>query len=355
MNIKAQIKRSWQIVRNYRALWVLGIAFSLLTTSTAMAFWKSIANLFMPQMMSMVPMEETERMIQAYQHLFESIAYSKYMDTLVAGICVFSVVIILWSIFSIILKYIFEASLIFVVDNYESGDAKVSARQGFRLGWSKTALRLVLIDLAIFLPLGILYLIIMIIAMFNSSAMTLKYLGEGTPPVMSQYFGLQILIVIFTIISTLMWIPSRLSYRACALSGMGVFASIKQGFRLTFQQIRETLTTAMSVLVINAGLILLVGGLYFLPSYLMRIVFGTDQNMSWLIDILEGRIDPSALVVPVIIYLTITLVLYFIPFKIAEGVVLSTSSSIWTLAYKDMVSKENQTLDSEPEEMLPSG
>lgn len=55
---------------------------------------------------------------------------------------------------SVVARYVAETALIRMVDDYQASGQKQSIGQGFRLGWSRVAWRLFLIDLLIFLPVA---------------------------------------------------------------------------------------------------------------------------------------------------------------------------------------------------------
>jgi len=60
--------------------------------------------------------------------------------------------------------YVAETALIRMVDDYEETGEKHSVRQGFRLGWSRTALRFFLIDLLIGLPVAVVFILLFALA-----------------------------------------------------------------------------------------------------------------------------------------------------------------------------------------------
>ena len=58
------------------------------------------------------------------------------------------------------MRYVSETAVIRMVDDYEQSGAKVGFKQGWRMGWTRRAFRLWLIDLVISLPV-IVFLLLM--------------------------------------------------------------------------------------------------------------------------------------------------------------------------------------------------
>ena len=61
-----------------------------------------------------------------------------------------------------IARYVSETAVIRMVDEYEGSGNKMTVRQGFRIGWSRTAWRLFLINLIVNLPVIALVLVLLI-------------------------------------------------------------------------------------------------------------------------------------------------------------------------------------------------
>jgi len=77
---------------------------------------------------------------------------------------VLACVIVILIIAATVAHYVAETALIRMVDDYEETGEKHSVRQGFRLGWSRTALRFFLIDLLIGLPVAVVFILLFALA-----------------------------------------------------------------------------------------------------------------------------------------------------------------------------------------------
>ncbi|KPK08547.1 MAG: hypothetical protein AMJ56_11525, partial [Anaerolineae bacterium SG8_19] len=70
------------------------------------------------------------------------------------------IVIFLMILIGLLLRYLSETALIKMVNDYEKTGTKYGIRQGLRMAWSRSAWRLFLIDLAVYLPAILLSLVL---------------------------------------------------------------------------------------------------------------------------------------------------------------------------------------------------
>ncbi len=66
-------------------------------------------------------------------------------------------------ILTAIARYVAETATMRMVDEYEASGAKMTVRQGFRIGWSRTSWRLFLINLIVNLPIILLMAVLLIV------------------------------------------------------------------------------------------------------------------------------------------------------------------------------------------------
>ena len=96
---------------------------------------------------------------------------------------IFVLLMIMIGIVVAIARYVSETAVIRMVDEYETTGAKMSVSQGFRIGWSRTAWQLFLINLFVNLPAILLVLILLItgisifLAAINEGLYTLITVG----------------------------------------------------------------------------------------------------------------------------------------------------------------------------------
>jgi hypothetical protein len=125
------LKRTWEIIWRYRALWVFGIIFAL---TTAGGVNRGTQYSFNGEDFS----------LGREFHIEEIPELTSALIAIGVGLACVTFILV---IASVVARYVAETSLIRMVDDYEETGEKHSVRQGFRLGWSRTAWRLFLIRL----------------------------------------------------------------------------------------------------------------------------------------------------------------------------------------------------------------
>src|SRR5690606_34892168 len=87
--------------------------------------------------------------------LFSSETVATWAGLFIALLCV----LLLIGVLGRILHYVSQVALIRMVDEHERSGTKPGFRVGWRLGWSRSAWRLFLIDLLLYLPVIVITLV----------------------------------------------------------------------------------------------------------------------------------------------------------------------------------------------------
>ncbi|MCJ7811588.1 MAG: hypothetical protein MUP62_05310, partial [Dehalococcoidia bacterium] len=158
--------RAWQILWRYRALWVFGVIVVLCAAGSSGnpnfnfggggdgyegpnappwgGEWRWEGEPFA----EVVP-----------QILGAWMTVAGVILAVIAALCCLAVIV---TVAKVIFLYVGETALIRMVDHYEETGEKKGVRQGFRLGWSRTALRLFIIDLLTRVP-GFIVLLLLVL------------------------------------------------------------------------------------------------------------------------------------------------------------------------------------------------
>ena len=136
------------------------------------------------------------------------------MNTLLAIGAGVACLVVLLTIVGAIARYVAETALIRMVDHHEETGQKRSVRQGFRLGWSRRAFYLFLIDLVIGLPVAVAFILLFLLAaapllLWATESTAAGALGTATA------IGLGLLVVLLAIIVAV--ILSSNSAASCSL------------------------------------------------------------------------------------------------------------------------------------------
>jgi hypothetical protein len=129
-------------------------------------------------------------------------------------------------------RYVAETAVIRIVDEYETSGNKLSIRQGFRIGWSRTSWRLFLINLLVSLPVLIL---VLLLGLLGGGVYFLVSTGSQVVTTTTLIAGVGIaflLIFLFSILFVVLGLLRYFFWRACALEQAGVIEAMRLGFSL---------------------------------------------------------------------------------------------------------------------------
>lgn len=242
------LKRAWHILWNYRALWVFGLILALTAAGSSggsgnngARFSGDSGNQRYEAPLPENWREEIGKFFAEVGKEFERILDEGLpalgisqgeLSTLIWIAVVFVLVMMVVGIVMAIARYVSETAVIRMVDEYEATDTKMSVRQGFRIGWSRTAWRLFLINLIVSIPV-IVWLVVTGVAGFMIYRMVVggneTLAVTGIVSVIGIVFLLMFVVVILSIILGLL---RHFFWRACALEDLGVVDSLRRGFAM---------------------------------------------------------------------------------------------------------------------------
>ncbi|MFB0537118.1 MAG: hypothetical protein ACETWR_19325 [Anaerolineae bacterium] len=330
------LKRAWEIIWRYRVLWVFGIIVALTTGGGAQ--YSSRGQDFAP----------------SRQLHIEEIP-PEVVNTLIAiGIGLACVIVIL-IVASAVARYVAETALIRMVDDYEETGEQRSVRQGFRMGWSRTAFRLFLIKLLIGLPTALVFILLFALAAAPLLLWATKSTVAGvigTVAAIGLFFLILFLVIVVTTVLSLL---RKFFWRACALEELGVIESIRRGFDVVRQHLKDVGIMWLIMIGVQIGwaIAMIVMTIMLLPAIILLIivaavlgglpgllVFGLtslffDGVVPWILAAMVG-IPIFALIVAV-------------PWLFLGGLMEVFKSSVWTLTYRELRALES--LETQPEQL----
>ena len=289
------LRRGWRIAWGYRVLWVFGVLVALFGGN-----WREGQ--------------------QGTQYTFDSYDLSRLpvLGPVVVGFAV--LVVLALTVAAILLGYTARGALIHSANEVEESGT-TTARTGWRVGWSHF-LRLFAIDLVVFVPL-----IVFAAFLLGVSAAPLLLIGSGLR--MPSALGLALTVPMLLLAgSALLLVAAVVSYcrklvfRVCVLEDKGVFDSIREGYVMARQNLRQ-------------------GGLLWLLMLGVTVAFR-------LIMVPVGALVLSLVVAPVAGFSAVTrtpaLLVLAIPFGLlgilalsfVGGIYEAFDSSVWTLAYREL-------------------
>ncbi len=335
MNYTKILKRAWDILWSYKTLWVFGILLALTTNSGFNGGSNSSYrarngqenyNFTLPSDIR----AEIGRLFQYFNQVFSP----ENRNTVIGiGIAIF-IVILLLAIISRVVYYVSQTALIKMVDNFETSGEKVSWRQGFRLGWSRHAWQLFLINLVIFLPLTLMAIVFLGCASLPV-VMSLISNNKPTVPGIIASVGLFFLIIfILAIVGFILSLFIEIIYRECVLKGNGVIASIRNGWKKVIQNVKDVFLmwliligirlgyfiVTIPIVLLLLGIALLTGGGVGVAIYF--IINTMNTTASWIMAAIVGGF--------------LFLVIFSTPKLFLDGLFETYNSSVWTLTYREL-------------------
>ncbi len=337
MNISRIIRRSFEITRDYRALWLFGLILAI--TAPGGGGGNGGGGGGGGGSSFTAPGGMASRISLPLSQMDEGA-----MIALAIGMIVLALLV---SIGFAIARVVAETAMIRMVDGYEASGVRVSVSQGFRLGWSRGALRIFLIDLlvslaavlAIALLLGIAAAPLLLWTLNND---TLGILGT----VFSVLLGIPVLVIVIVGIIGLV-ILVQFFHRAAVLEERGVIESLRRGWQVARQRPGETLLLGVALFAIG-----LVASLVLLPVFFLLLMVG--GTLAGLPGLLAGLLTSlfaqgaAPWIVGLIIAFPIFFAVVIVPALFASGLYQVYTSSAWTLAYRDLLQFANPAAVVEP-------
>jgi len=237
------LKRSWHILWSYRALWVFGL---ILALAAGGASSNGSNNNYRqdqgdPQQLTPRDMQQGwQEFKQELNKIFEqgipeADITGEALTTFLWVIGAFVLVIFLVGIVMAVARYVSETAVIRMVDEYEASGNKLTVRQGFRIGWSRTAWPFFLITLMVNLPMIALMLVLLFagigvyFAWVNGTA---NFAAFSTVATIVLAF---ITIFVVVILSIVLNLVRNFFWRVSVLEDTGVRESLQRGFALVLE------------------------------------------------------------------------------------------------------------------------
>lgn len=331
------LKRAWQILWQYRVLWVFGVIVALAAAGGGGTNFYTFDGgaggegpPFGPEGWTR-SWELTEVVPQAAE-VWAAVAGG--ILAIVLGLaCLFVIIVVVKTIF----LYISETALIRMVDDYEGTGQRRGVREGFRLGWSRTALRLFVIDLLSKLPgMAMMFLLVLLgLGLFAwmtvlRDAVILQ--GIGVVAAIGLFFVAILLVIAIALAVSLV---RPLIFRRCAVEGVGVIDSLKQGFAFIRRHITDVVLTWLIMVGLQIG-----WGIALIPVVFFLLFVGVilGGGLGLLVGGLASLAVKGAVpwILGTLVGLPIFILVLAAPVTFLNGLAEVFKSSVWTLAYREL-------------------
>jgi len=338
------LKRAWETTWRYRALWVFGIILALTTAGGGFGGGGDGDGRFQYKLNG----EDLSRFQMG------EVSPAEVVSALIAIGVGLACVIVILIIAATIARYVAETALIRMVDDHEETGEQHSVRQGFRMGWSRTAFRLFLIKLLIGLPVVVVFILLFALAF----APLLLWVTESTAArVMGTVaaIGLFFLILFLAIVvGAVLSLLRRFFWRACALEELGVIESIRQGFSVVRQHLKDVGIMWLIMVGVHIGWVIAMIAITIVlfPAIILLIIVGGVLGglPALLVGGLASLFFEGAVpwILAGVIGIPIFILVVALPWLFLGGLMEVFKSSTWTLTYRELRALES--LETEPEQ-----
>ena len=352
------LKRAWHILWSYKVLWIFGIILAITAAGMGSggggtSYTVGSGDFQGRQFRDITPDEfrrefedgfddfgrELENAIEDFEDLFGEGIRSSTVDTIIAigvGLLIFFLVLF---IVGRVARYVSETALIKMVDQYEETEERLTFRDGLRLGWSRTAWRLFLINLVVNIPVVIAFGLLLFLALTP-----LFLLGTGVTAVgvvgTVGAIGLFFIWVLAAIaVSAALNLLKHFFRRACAIEDLGVIESIRRGYLVVRGNLKDVVLMWLIMIGISLGWTIVMIPVGLLAGLLALLVGGLAFFIfAGLGSLLASGVTPW--IIAGVLALPLFVLTFMVPMGFVGGLRETFVSSTWTLTYREATTLE---------------
>lgn len=333
MNYTEILKRALKITWTRRALWLFGILLALVSGNPAGGFRGYSFSGRQLDFRGWDPSAQ-DSFTRWLQYLWDTFSGDLGISLNALGkvLIVVAILLFLWLLVSIVVRYFAQNALIRMVAHVEETQGTVTVGEGFRLGWTRPAWYMFLIDLVLGIPFALVAILLIAIGLsplllLLVDTVSAKVVGIGLTVLLMLFF-VAVLIVAGVALSVI----AQLAYRQAALSGKGTLESITEAYRMLREHFANVAVIWLLLLAIGIG-----WGLVLLPIFIVLFVLAAVMGgaPAFLIYQATRTVWPSLLIgVPV------GMVIIGLPLLFLTGLYQTFVSAVWTLTYRELWLKE---------------
>ncbi len=333
------LRRAFEIVRRYPVLWIFGF-FLALTTSRGGG-----SNSGYQFNQGDFGRNNSQEFPSLPGFSWPEIPQNVLNGIIGAAIAVTCLVLLLAVVLTIV-RYVSETAAIRMVNQYEETGEKVRFREGWRMGWSRAAFRMWLIDLILGLGVLIITLAIILIVAAPLLLWTTHNNAAGIIGTVAAV-GLGVLALLLIIILAVgLALLGNFFHRAVVLENLGVMDSIRRGWAIVRGRIGDVVI--MGLILFGLGLLftIVMIPVFLVVALIAAVAGGLPALLAGAITNIyaQGEIPKIvALAIGIPLFLTVLA----LPLTFISGLVEAFTSSSWTLTYREVVALE--TIQKQPE------
>jgi len=361
------LKRAWHILWSYRALWVFGLLLALTTAGGTAGSSNNGSRYMVDNNDQRFDMQLPDNLQEGFNDAGDVLEELFEEGLTAAGISQGEITALIWvgAAFVLIMlaigivmafaRYVSETAVIHMVDEYETTDTKMTVRQGFRVGWSRTSWRLFLINLIVNLPAFLLLAILVIMGFLIYSVISGGSESVAVAGTISLIGVAFLTIFVFAIVGVALRLLRQFFWRVCVIEKVGVRESLRRGF----QMVRENWQSAGLMWLIMMGL----GIAWMLVSFIAVIITLPVVLITSVVGVAAAAVPyfllvglfslflsgPLPWIVGGVFVLPLFFTLAFSPWILLTAWEKVFTSTVWTLTYREIKALSVLELVTEPE------
>lgn len=366
INISHILKRAWHTLWNYRVLWIFGFLLALTSGSGGNnggggSHGNGGPSQDSPRDFHAIVPDDAPGWVHelndwANQTVFPMFTHpEQHISTFVTIGIILLVVILIIALLTALVRYPAETTVIRMVDEYETSGNKVGFRQGWKMGWNRTAFRLWLIDLVLSLPVIALLLIMLGAGVLVYISISSTFQVTNTAGIVTA-IGLGFLSLFLIIVfGLLIGVVRNFFKRVAVLENTGVKETLRNGWGM-FKRNWKSVGLVWIVMIgigIGFGIVAVIAFVLLVPAYLLLIlpaglVAAIPALIAYAITSLFAA-GPLAWIIAALAAIPFFFAIVFAPLQVVNGWYLIYESNVWTLAYREIKVLETRPSSPEPD------
>jgi hypothetical protein len=356
VNFGSVLKRAWSTLWNYRMLWIFGILLAMTAGGSGSNFRYEFGGSSYKygdyNSFPTAPGEVFHELnIWANQHVYPLFSHPDLHVTtwIWIGVAVL-VFILLCGVINALIRYPSETALIRLVYKYDQDGTKENFKSGWKLGWSRAAFRLWVIDLIIGLPMLVLVLALLGlgIGLFSNFAGN-PYQGglTGNQVALLIIGGMVLLLMmLYAIFLIFLNLLRQFIVRKTALENSDVKESFRMGWGLFKSNWKNAVLMWLIMLGIGFGAAfgIIILTIFLIPVFMLLIIpaaitAAIPGLIAWgIASLFTGA--PLSWIIAVLVALPCFILVIGSPVVLIGGWMKTFESSAWTMVYRDMMAFE---------------
>ncbi len=353
-NISNNLKRSWQILWNYKVLWIFAFLLALTSGNSGSSggsggngiryTFNGNNNGSFPQGQWQGWMNQAQTWItQNVDPLFANEA-TAIRTAIWIGVGLLLLIIVVGLLFALV-RYPAESAIIRMVDEHERTGQKLGFKEGWKLGWTRRAFRLWVIDLILSIPVILFVIILMGGVLLTVFGIANNNGGNMFPGVLLVIFAILFSLVLIALM-VFLGLLRQFFARAALLEDTRVWESFSRGWAVFRQNAKNAFL--MWLVLLGIGLALGIGmvlvAILLIPTYVIMaipgaIVAAVPAAIAYGISSLFVS-QVATWIIAGVVAIPFLFAIVFSPIIFIGGLVQLFSSNNWTLSYRQFITPE---------------